>query len=79
MYDHNVDQTGYKWSGKSILKKINTDQLPLYIKNNKEKLKLFVDTEIINEYKKENNLNISQVNSISSNVAQKITNHFLII
>ena len=42
----------------------------------KEKLKLFVDTEIINEYKKENNLNISQVNSISSNVAQKITNHF---
>ena len=38
--------------------------------------KLFVDTEIINEYKKDNNLNISQVNSISSNVAQKITNHF---
>ena len=46
------------------------------IKALKEKLKLFVDTEIINEYKKENNLNISQVNSISSNVAQKITNHF---
>ena len=46
------------------------------IKALKEKLKLFVDTEIINEYKKDNNLNISQVNSISSNVAQKITNHF---
>ena len=23
MYDHNVDQKGYKWSGKSKLKKIN--------------------------------------------------------
>ena len=23
MYDHNVDQRGYKWSGKSILKKID--------------------------------------------------------
>ena len=22
MYDHNVDQKGYKWSGKSILKKL---------------------------------------------------------
>ena len=43
MYDHNVDQTGYKWSGKSILKKINTDQLPLYIKNNKEKFRQWLD------------------------------------
>ena len=43
MYDHSVDQTGYKWSGKSILKKINTDQLPLYIKNNKEKFRQWLD------------------------------------
>ena len=32
MYDHNVDQRGYKWSGKSILKKLN-DKLPrIYLK-----------------------------------------------
>ena len=37
MYDHNVDQKKYKWSGKSILKKIDLDFLPnIYqiIKNN---------------------------------------------
>ena len=29
MYDHNVDQKGYKWSGKSILKKkIDNEKLP---------------------------------------------------
>ena len=31
MYDHNVDQKGYKWSGKSKLKKINKDLLPSYV------------------------------------------------
>ena len=31
MYDHNVDQKGYKWSGKSTLKKIKNDQLPFTI------------------------------------------------
>ena len=38
MYDHNVDQTGYKWSGKSILKKIDINNLPLYIKINIRKI-----------------------------------------
>jgi beta-1,4-mannosyl-glycoprotein beta-1,4-N-acetylglucosaminyltransferase len=36
MYDHNVDQKGYKWSGKSILKKIDINFLPDYIKKNIE-------------------------------------------
>ena len=36
MYDHKVDQKGYKWSGKSILKKLNQNLLPDYISNNKE-------------------------------------------
>ena len=29
MYDHTVDQKGYKWSGKSILKKVDTKTLVL--------------------------------------------------
>ena len=43
MYDHNVDQRGYKWSGKSILKKINSNLLPEYIQNNSEKFKDWLD------------------------------------
>ena len=43
MYDHNVDQRGYKWSGKSILKKINLDLLPEYIQNNLEKFSDWLD------------------------------------
>ena len=31
MYDHNVDQKGYKWSGKSVLRKIDVNQLPDYV------------------------------------------------
>ena len=37
MYDHNIDQKGYKWSGKSILKNYDIDLLPeifLQIKKN---------------------------------------------
>ena len=34
MYDHNVDQRGYKWSGKSILKKIDNKDLPKHIETN---------------------------------------------
>ena len=34
MYDHNVDQKGYKWSGKSKLKKIDNNFLPDYINEN---------------------------------------------
>jgi len=43
MYDHNVDQKGFKWSGKSILKKININLLPNYIKDNTEKFKEWLD------------------------------------
>ena len=43
MYDHNVDQRGYKWSGKSILKKINLDKLPIYISENELKFKEWLD------------------------------------
>jgi len=43
MYDHNVDQRGYKWSGKSILKKISLNLLPVYIQNNIEKFSDWLD------------------------------------
>ena len=43
MYDHNIDQKGYKWSGKSILKKIEDDELPDYIYNNLDKYKDWLD------------------------------------
>ena len=43
MYDHNVDQRGYKWSGKSILKKINLNKLPVYIQNNIQKFSGWLD------------------------------------
>ena len=43
MYDHNVDQKGFKWSGKSILKKINVNLLPNYIKDNIEKFSEWLD------------------------------------
>ena len=37
IYDHNVDQKSYKWSGKSKLKKIDKDLLPEYVNLNLEK------------------------------------------
>ena len=43
MYDHNVDQRGYKWSGKSILKKVNLNLLPTYIKENEINFKEWLD------------------------------------
>ena len=43
MYDHKVDQKGYKWSGKSILKAIDTNYLPSYINHNLEKYKDSLD------------------------------------
>ena len=43
MYDHTVDQKGYKWSGKSILKKIDLGYLPSYISSNKEKYSDWLD------------------------------------
>ena len=43
MYDHNVDQREYKWSGKAILKKIDLKNLPSYIINNVDKFKNWLD------------------------------------
>ena len=43
MYDHNVDQKGYKWSGKSILKKLDVKILPEYISQNINRYKAWLD------------------------------------
>ena len=43
MYDHNIDQRGYKWSGKAILKNIDIKLLPSYIAENVEKFKEWLD------------------------------------
>jgi len=43
IYDHHVDQRGYKWSGKSRLKKVDNDFLPSYIASNLEKYKNWLD------------------------------------
>ena len=43
MYDHNIDQRGYKWSGKAILKNIDIKLLPSYITENIEKFKEWLD------------------------------------
>ena len=43
MYDHSVDQKGYKWSGKSILKNFNINFLPEYISSNLQKYSDWLD------------------------------------
>tara|TARA_Y100000768_G_C23931083_1_gene660134 strand:+ start:59 stop:928 length:870 start_codon:yes stop_codon:yes gene_type:complete len=43
IYDHNVDQKQYKWSGSVKLKKIGTSLLPKYIQSNLEKYKDWID------------------------------------
>ncbi len=43
IYDHTVDQKGYKWSGKSVLKKIDTKSLPKYISTNLNAYKNWLD------------------------------------
>jgi beta-1,4-mannosyl-glycoprotein beta-1,4-N-acetylglucosaminyltransferase len=43
MYDHNVDQSGYKWAGKSKLHKISNSNLPDYINLNNSKYKEWLD------------------------------------
>ena len=43
MYDHKIDQKDFKWSGKSILKKIEDKYLPDYINLNKQKYKEWLD------------------------------------
>jgi len=43
IYDHNVDQKKYKWSGEKKLKKIETYFLPEYVQYNLEKYKDWID------------------------------------
>ena len=43
IYDYNIDQRGYKWSGKEKLNKISEKMLPNYIKLNLSKYKKWVD------------------------------------
>ncbi len=43
IYDHNVDQKSYKWSGKSILKKIDLKALPNYVYSNLNLYKEWLD------------------------------------
>ena len=43
MYDHNIDQKGYKWSGKSTLKNIHVKLLPEYVSTNIEKFSNWLD------------------------------------
>ena len=43
MYDHNVDQTSYRWSGKGKLVKVSDVELPKHIILNKNKYKEWLD------------------------------------
>ena len=43
MYDHSIDQRGYKWSGKETLKSVSTTLLPEYVSNNLEKFNQWID------------------------------------
>ena len=43
IYDHNIDQKGYKWSGQSKLKRIEESFLPKYILSNLQKYKEWID------------------------------------
>ena len=43
MQDHTIDQKGYKWSGKSILKNLDVTHLPEHVFTNIEKYKDWLD------------------------------------
>ena len=43
IYDHNIDQRGYKWSGKSKLIKVSDNHLPDYILSNMDKYTKWLD------------------------------------
>ena len=43
MYDHSVDQKGYKWSGKSILKNLDSKFLPDHVSSNLGKYSDWLD------------------------------------
>ena len=37
LYDHSVDQRGYKWKGSKTLKKVKLSEMPDYLSRNYEK------------------------------------------
>ena len=37
IYDHSIDQRGYKWSGNKTLKKVDLSEMPKYLEENYEK------------------------------------------
>ena len=43
IYDYKVDQKEFKWSGQSTLKKIDTNQLPFYIIQNRKKFEEWLE------------------------------------
>ena len=43
MYDHNIDQRGYKWSGQTILKKTELAGLPEHVIKNVNKYQEWLD------------------------------------
>ena len=43
IYDHNIDQKGYKWSGKSILKNLDSKFLPDHVSSNLGKYSDWLD------------------------------------
>ena len=43
IYDHNIDQKQYKWSGKVMLRKIDNKVLPEYVQSKLEKFKDWLD------------------------------------
>ena len=43
LYDHNIDQKGYKWSGKVKLKRLDINLLPNYLSLNLSKYKEWLD------------------------------------
>ncbi len=43
IYDHNVDQKNFKWSGKTKLKKIEVAHLPKYVAENLQNFKKWLD------------------------------------
>ena len=43
VYDHSVDQRGYKWGGLTTLKKIPLSDMPNYLRLNYEKYSNWID------------------------------------
>ena len=43
LYDHNVDQRGYKWGGNTTLKTLNISEMPNYIIKNQSKYTKWLD------------------------------------